>query len=535
MAAIEKRAFALFCVEQAARFGVNSHYLIAVAQLRSGISGGSIDGSVGPYGFTPEQWGKAIERVARDTEALAVRPSEWTGPPRTVTEIEPVHADAVDIASWRMQCQVFAALTARTERTLAKRYRRNPEAAEAYCLQLAVPTEEHENAATRLGEALDLTRRLLAEVTFDLPPSRIADLSVGSPKGEVILMSAGAPATTSGYLTPLAQGVKSGQYRVWYATNRRPEDPSDITKGYSSDPDTKVHYGQCVVFVPASHIIGSFGSPWWLRVLRGADDRLRLLNVRAQQEPDFWEAVTQQWAFLDPWDRHAVIFVHGYNVTFQEAALRAAQLGYDLSVNGAMAFFSWPSQGRKRDYPVDADAIEQSEQHITDFMIDFATKSGADSVHVIAHSMGNRGVLRAVNRIAENAEQQSGVPFGQVILAAADVSQNTFRRLCGAYPRVAQRTTLYVSKGDLAIGASRWLHKFARVGILPPVFIAPGIDTINVTNVDLSLLGHGYYAEARSVLQDMYQLISGGSPPERRFGLRRDTTDAGERFWSLGK
>ncbi|MDW9670854.1 hypothetical protein GOB27_30470 [Sinorhizobium meliloti] len=49
MAAIDRREFALFCVEQAARFGVNAHYLIAVAQLHSGISDDTIDGCVGPF------------------------------------------------------------------------------------------------------------------------------------------------------------------------------------------------------------------------------------------------------------------------------------------------------------------------------------------------------------------------------------------------------------------------------------------------------------------------------------------------------
>jgi esterase/lipase superfamily enzyme len=81
-------------------------------------------------------------------------------------------------------------------------------------------------------------------------------------------------------------------------------------------------------------------------------------------------------------------------------------------------------------------------------MTDFAERSGADAVHIIAHSMGNRGVLRAVNRIAKVAELRSGTPFGQFILAAADVDADTFRQLSVAYSDVARRTTLYVSKHD---------------------------------------------------------------------------------------
>ena len=198
-----------------------------------------------------------------------------------------------------------------------------------------------------------------------------------------------------------------------------------------------------------------------------------------------------------------------------------------------MAFFSWPSQGALHRYTTDEASIEASELAIMQFMIDFVTRSGAPRVHIIAHSMGNRGVLRAVDRIATRAQEITGTKFGQIILAAADVDADTFRNLCAAYVSLSQRTTLYVSTRDLAVEASQWLHTFPRAGLLPPIMIAPGIDTINVTNSDLTVLGHGYVADSREVLQDMHQLLAHGDPPERRFGLHEDKTDAGERYWLI--
>ena len=55
--------------------------------------------------------------------------------------------------------------------------------------------------------------------------------------------------------------------------------------------------------------------------------------------------------------------------------------------------------------------------------------SGAANVHVIAHSMGNRAVLRAVDRIASKATTLSGTPFNQLIVAAPDVDRHVFERL----------------------------------------------------------------------------------------------------------
>jgi esterase/lipase superfamily enzyme len=264
------------------------------------------------------------------------------------------------------------------------------------------------------------------------------------------------------------------------------------------------------------------------------DDRLRLLSIQAQEADSFWHGVKTHLASLPLSDQTAVVFVHGYNVTFEAAALRAAQIGFDLSIKGTMAFFSWPSRGAYDAYPADEATIEASEDCIADFMTDFALKSGATSVHIIAHSMGNRGVLRAVNRIAAEAERRSNVKFGQIILAAADVDAELFGKLSSAYRQVATRTTMYVSARDIAVEASQWLHAYPRAGLLPPVTVSTGIDTVNVTNADLTMLGHGYVADARDVLQDMHDLIFHGDPPSKRFGLRELRNENGQAYWLIG-
>ena len=327
----------------------------------------------------------------------------------------------------------------------------------------------------------------------------------------------------------------NADYTVWFGTNRKPNDSESLQLGFSKSRDTKIHYGYCRVFIPKSHKIGLTGSSWWQRLRGGIDDRLKLIEIKGVVTDDYWSAISSRLAKLEIGGRDAVIFVHGYNVSFENAALRAAQIGFDLSVKGAMAFFSWPSQGALKSYSADEATIEASEPFIAEFIEDFVARSGAEKVHIIAHSMGNRGVLRAIDRIANKAQRHKGVLIGQIILAAADVDADTFRGLCSAYGRVSRRTTLYVSSRDRAIEASRWLHDFARAGLLPPIMVVPGIDTINVTNVDLTTLGHGYVAGARGVLEDMHQLLAYDAPPDRRFALRQGETDAGGRYWIIGR
>ena len=327
----------------------------------------------------------------------------------------------------------------------------------------------------------------------------------------------------------------NADYTVWFGTNRKPNDSESLQLGFSKSRDTKIHYGYCRVFIPKSHKIGSTGSSWWQRLRNGIDDRLKLIEIKGMVADNYWSAISSRLGKLEIGERDAVIFVHGYNVSFENAAVRAAQIGFDLSVKGAMAFFSWPSRGALKGYSADEATIEASEPFIAEFIEDFVARSGAEKVHIIAHSMGNRGVLRAIDRIANKAQKRTGVLIGQIILAAADVDADTFRDLCGAYGRVSRRTTLYVSSRDRAVEASRWLHDFARAGLLPPIMIVPGIDTINVTNVDLTALGHGYVADARAVLEDMHELLVHDAPPDRRFALRQGETDAGGRYWIIGR
>ena len=177
--------------------------------------------------------------------------------------------------------------------------------------------------------------------------------------------------------------------------------------------------------------------------------------------------------------------------------------------------------------------LERREPAITDFLVDFAEKTEATAVHVIAHSMGNRGVLRAVSRIAQEAQQRSQTKFANFILAAPDVDAQTFRNFAGAYSQIARRTTLYVSEKDKAVGLAAWFNDYPRVGFMPPVSIFEGIDTVSVSSIDLTALGHGYIGEAREVLADMHALIFQGLPPGQRFSLDRVSPEGGADYWAV--
>ncbi len=323
-------------------------------------------------------------------------------------------------------------------------------------------------------------------------------------------------------------------YPVWFGTNRK---PLPAGEGFGSSRNDRITRGRVDVHVPKAHRFGETGSSFWRRLFRLnlSDDHLRVQRIETLEWDDFFREMRQAQdvaAHAHHLPPHALFFLHGYYVTFEDAAIRAAQLGCDLSVPGATAFFSWPSRGSVAAYPADEATIEASERAITEFLVDFAAHCGAEKVHVVAHSMGNRGLLRALQRIAANAESRGKVKFGQIFLAAPDIDRDLFLDLADLYPAYAERTTLYTSRSDLPVHLSSKLHDAPRAGYFTPYTVAPGLDTIAVPDFDIDLLGHSYFAQAEAMLHDMFDLIRHGEPPEMRQRLNAVEV-AGQSFWEV--
>ena len=330
-------------------------------------------------------------------------------------------------------------------------------------------------------------------------------------------------------------GADGVVYPVWFGTNRKPTARGD---GFTGERYDRITRGRAEVHVPKAHRFGETGTGFWQRMLRFdlRDDRLRLQHLNKQDRKAFFAEIREamQSARESGEPPHALFYLHGFNVSFEEAAVRAAQIGYDLKVPGATAFFSWPSRGSVTAYPVDEASIEASEPAITEFLVDFAANCGADKVHVIAHSMGNRGLLRALQRIAANARTQGKVTFGQVFLAAPDVDRDLFLDLARLYPEHAERTTLYASDGDLPVHLSAKLHDAPRAGYYTPYTVVPGVDTVAVPDFDVDLLGHSYFAQAQALLHDIHDLMRHNEAPAQRQRIT-PIVHGGATLWKLAR
>jgi len=212
--------------------------------------------------------------------------------------------------------------------------------------------------------------------------------------------------------------------------------------------------------------------------------------------------------------RDTFVFLHGYRVTFEDAARRTAQLAYDLPFRGAPILYSWPSRGRILSYNQDEQEVEWTVPHLKRFLIDVAARTGAKQIHLIAHSMGNRALTAALKEMS--LEGHKPAYFHHVVLTAPDIDAGVFKQLAGQVAGAAARVTLYASNKDTALWFSRRFHGYARAGDAGDgLVVLPYLDTVDASAVDTSFLGHSYFGNNRTVLSDIYSLLLGWLPAKR--------------------
>lgn len=326
------------------------------------------------------------------------------------------------------------------------------------------------------------------------------------------------------------EGGNFAVIRVLYATDRDYK-PHAIEK-FGNDRG-KLSLGCCDVSIPRDHRMGELESPsiWRLEFREDPANHVVLLSTVVRSKNDFFAELAAR--VRDSARSSAFVFIHGYNVTFKEAARRTAQISYDLAFDGAPVFYSWPSQGTLASYTVDEQNIEWAQANLRGFLEEFFARSGAKNVYLIAHSMGSRALTRAVASLLAD-EPVLRNRLKEVILTAPDIDADVFKRdIVPALTASGSPVTLYASSEDFALVASKQIHGYPRAGDSGHgLVVMSGVETIDATHANTSFMGHSYFAENRSVLSDMFYLIRDGQRYDMRFGLRCVDVPAG-RYWEF--
>ena len=288
--------------------------------------------------------------------------------------------------------------------------------------------------------------------------------------------------------------------------------PNEYYEGKASPQGLEV--GWLTVTFPPTHEVGRVERPMEIFTFQlekeDPDKHVVIASIEMVSDKNAWARRVR-----DTGRGEALLFVHGYNVDFDSAARQTAQIAYDLDYEGLPLLYSWPSRGTLAGYFEDEKTVAEAESAFEEFLDLVTLQAGITTLHVMAHSMGNRLVAETLNRRFD----EGGDPLiDQLILAAPDIDAQSFEtRFASTLPRLARRTTLYVSNRDIALLASAQVHDGKpRAGHRDGGLLGlSGLDTVDASAVDTDFLDHSYYAKGESVLADIFCLLEGAQADAR--------------------
>jgi esterase/lipase superfamily enzyme len=170
--------------------------------------------------------------------------------------------------------------------------------------------------------------------------------------------------------------------------------------------------------------------------------------------------------------------------------------------------------------------MDWSEPHLESFLGRIASSSGARTIHVIAHSMGNRVLTKALKLLVARRRTARSL-FRHVVLTAPDIDANTFLDLARVILPVGKHLTLYSNPRDRSLLLSRLFNMHQRAGAT--IVIVAGLDTIDASRVDTSLVRHSHFG-SRTVLADIASMFRESLPPGKRFGMKEKRSRQGRYY-----
>jgi len=318
---------------------------------------------------------------------------------------------------------------------------------------------------------------------------------------------------------------------VFFGTNRA--QVGDGPRDTHSNDRGPLAYGRMEITVPRDRVPGSIPRPGALDV-RGPRNGVHIVISNTQRfDGDGFDGALNHALQSDADSQRSpamFVFVHGHAVSFDKAARQTAQLAVDLDLRAGATFYSWPNGESVGAYQVSQNNVRLSARHFTRFLQTVLAEAGESEVHIIAHSMGNRLLLEALEQLSYQGDRESEPLFGQVIWASPDVDAEYFAAVMNDVSPMAVGMTAYTSSQDRALQLSQALGgNHPRAGQSAPL---PQIAEV-ITAVDTSSVstGIGHFDFTHGAINDLRAVVWLSLPPEGRCILDRQDIDAERQFW----
>ena len=271
-----------------------------------------------------------------------------------------------------------------------------------------------------------------------------------------------------GVLVPAAESAEgASRVPILIATTRQRSD-SDPGEMFGADRAQAMSYARIGVSIPPDNS-RKIGEIQWPPSPPG-DPHRDFVTVSAEYLDKQSFSIALAIASKTTRRSKAMVFVHGFNNRFDDAAYRLAQIVQDSKAPVIPVLFSWPSRGvvSLSAYNYDRESASQSRQSLEEVLDTIARNPNIKEVTLVCHSMGCQLTMEALRSRSMHAGK-IGAKVRNVLLVAPDLDVNIFREQMQQIGSNRPRFALFLSQDDHALKISKSISGgAARLGDINP-------------------------------------------------------------------
>lgn len=306
---------------------------------------------------------------------------------------------------------------------------------------------------------------------------------------KLLLAQAGLAACSGSNLVSLDQVNRVGSRIVPILVGTSRNVKPDGTLG--SDRGNGLSFGRYDVSVPPSRDVGEVDTSSF-----GLNPRYHFATVNNELFKTTFTFQSQLRAQLlgrPAGRRDAVVFVHGYNTSYEDGLFRFAQFVTDMELPDVPVHYSWPSAQKLLRYGYDRDSMLFARDGFEQ-MLRTVIEAGAERVLLVGHSMGTMLIMETLRELAIAGDTQVRNRLSGVILVSPDIDIDVFRSQANRIGTLPRPFVILSSRKDqiLKFAAREIYGDKTRLGALENRDDLKGLDVtvVDVTQYSNGLLNH---------------------------------------------
>ena len=211
--------------------------------------------------------------------------------------------------------------------------------------------------------------------------------------------------------------------------------------------------------------------------------------------------------------RNVLLFVHGYNQTFEAAVLNAARLSDGIKFSGETMAFSWPSRAKLLDYVYDRESAMWSRDALQQIIEGLMSSQTIGRINIVAHSVGTMLTLEALRQLYAKRGDTAADRIGAIVFASPDIDMDVFTESVPRIGPLARKITVITATDDRALAVSGWLSGgTTRVGAAEGARLEKlGLHVIDGSQRGWGIINHDLFLSNAGIRQAIREAVGGRS------------------------